>query len=476
MRVSVLSSMYLAAACNAMLVGSYRLATVATGIFSSVTRLERWCRLSAVLFVVSIVATSAAAADRVEFLSGANLTGSVKEIRGAKREFDFEAKIGNQTLIRTYSFSKVHAVTIKGKRYVLTPKLITKPPSDGNAPSAGDRGSTRTRVEINRLINEAGTTPPDGFDSVSLNYPKTIDLSWPKYTGPWDPKKDVGQFIWSSINENPRRWKEGTKFLHHVLSVNENNPEAQQKTFEKLGHCYHDLLGDWARGAFWWRKCKKYEMTSFLGLADCYWKLGSKEMATEQLNRIRTDRTRYGSVIKLWSDMGELEKALRLAETSAQAGNPSGAYVAAGDACRQHGRFATAIAYYRKVLPLPTTGRDGKKNGILDRNRQSAQTAIGNIKTFETLDLSRIPDGTYSGTSLAYIADLTVAVTVKSGRMMSVRVTKHKDKQYYSALTDTPQQIIEKQGLKGVDATSGATITSQAIIDATAKALAKGED
>ncbi len=98
------------------------------------------------------------------------------------------------------------------------------------------------------------------------------------------------------------------------------------------------------------------------------------------------------------------------------------------------------------------------------------------IKMFEALDVSRIADGIYSGKSLSFIGELTVSVTVESGRMISVEVTKHRDKQYYSALTDTPRRIIEKQGLKGVDATTGATITSQAIIYATAKALASGKE
>ena len=39
---------------------------------------------------------------------------------------------------------------------------------------------------------------------------------------------------------------------------------------------------------------------------------------------------------------------------------------------------------------------------------------------------------------------------------------------------DTPAKIIAKQGVKGVDATSNATITSEAIINGTAKALASG--
>ncbi len=427
------------------------------------------------VFPTFLPAASATAADVVEFISGAKITGKVKQVRQAEREFDFEAKVGDRSLTRTYKFSEVRAVTMNGKRYVLTPKASDKPPANGDRKSDGN-GSARTPAEINRLINQAGATRPDWFDATPLDYPRTIDLSWPKYKGPWNPNKDAGQFIWSRINENPRRWKEGVKFLHHVLSVNKTNSSAQQKAVEKLGHCYHNLLGDWARGAFWWRKLEQHNMNSYLGLADCYWKLGSKQMVAESLDKISTDRTRYGSVIKLWSDMGELKTALRLADTSARAGNKSGAYVAAGDACRQHGRFSESIAYYQKVLPLPTTNRDGKKNFILDRNRQHAQTAIENIKTFETLDVSRIPDGTYSGSSLSYVGDLAVDVTVQGGRITSVRVTKHKDKQYYSALTDTPKRIVEVQGLKGVDAFTGATITSQAIINATAKALARAKN
>lgn len=338
------------------------------------------------------------------------------------------------------------------------------------------RDNTRTRAEVEALIENVGRTPPDWYGSTPLNYPRTLDLSWPKPSGPWNTRKHISHYMFSVINENPRRWKEGARFMHHVLSVNGDDPQVHQKAFDQLGHCYHDLLEDWARAAFWWGKLNKYHMDNFMGLADCYWKLGSKEMATDLLRRIRTDSTRYGSVIKLWSDMGELDEALRLAEASARAGNPSGARIGAGDACRKHGRYSRAVAYYKKVLALPATytriNGKNQKNPILERNKQRAQTAIDNIKTFETLDLNRISDGIYTGTSPAYVGDLTVAATVQNGRITSVRITKHKDKQYFSALTDTPNQIIKKQGLKGVDATTSATITSEAIINATAKALA----
>jgi uncharacterized protein with FMN-binding domain len=80
----------------------------------------------------------------------------------------------------------------------------------------------------------------------------------------------------------------------------------------------------------------------------------------------------------------------------------------------------------------------------------------------------------YRADSIAYAGSLHVEVTVKAGRIESIRVTRHEEKQFYSALTDTPAQIIRQQSVKGVDAVTGATMTSEAIINATAKALAEG--
>ena len=75
---------------------------------------------------------------------------------------------------------------------------------------------------------------------------------------------------------------------------------------------------------------------------------------------------------------------------------------------------------------------------------------------------------------MAYAGQLYVEVDVKGGRIESVRVTQHRERQFYSAITDTIQQIVAKQSVKGVDATTGATMTAEAIINATAKALAGG--
>jgi len=100
--------------------------------------------------------------------------------------------------------------------------------------------------------------------------------------------------------------------------------------------------------------------------------------------------------------------------------------------------------------------------------------SIDAIRAVDGLDLSKVRDGTYTASSNAYAGPLDVAVDIKGGKILSVKVTKHQEKQFYTALTDTPAQIVAKHGIKGVDAVTSATITSEAIMNATVKALAKG--
>jgi uncharacterized protein with FMN-binding domain len=93
------------------------------------------------------------------------------------------------------------------------------------------------------------------------------------------------------------------------------------------------------------------------------------------------------------------------------------------------------------------------------------------VRLFDRLDLTQVADGKYRANSPGYAGEIHVEVEVQQGRIEAVRIVGHQEKQFYSALTDTPRKIIEKQGVKGIDATSSATITSEAIINATAKAL-----
>jgi len=331
----------------------------------------------------------------------------------------------------------------------------------------------RTRAEVEALIQRMGTTPPDWWDSVKLTYPPTLDLDWPiKAEGEWDARKNVGQYIWDVINPNPGRWREGIRLVHYLMIRHKDDRDKLGRSMETLGHMFHNLMEDWARAAFWWRKSMQYDVyVDPISLAHCYWKLGSREMAEEVLSAIPDDYTRHGALIKLWADMGEIDKALKLAERKAAGGMPTIAYRTAGDTCRLVGRYKEALTYYEKAL---NAKEDAGREGDVQKDRERAQASIEAIKVFDTLDVARVPDGTYRASSIAYAGPLHVEVIVKGGRIQVVRVTEHEEKQFYAALSETPKRIIEKQGVRGVDAVTGATMTSEAIINAAAKALAGG--
>jgi uncharacterized protein with FMN-binding domain len=334
-------------------------------------------------------------------------------------------------------------------------------------PQAAKGPPGKSKGEVQALIKKVGATPPDWFQATPLNYPKTLDLTWadPPQGSPWDPGKNIGQFIWTSINENEARWKEGVRFLHHLLTLNQKNATIVKRTMAALANMYHNLHQDWARAAFWWEKAGDLDNVN---LAHCYFKLGSKQMASEILGKYPADNTRFCDVARLWAEMGDHDRALKMALQTAQ-GTPDVGFLAAGDICRAAGRYKEALDHYQKVVAANAGGRDIKQA------KGRAQASIDAIKLVDTLDLKRVPDGAYRDQSLGYTGQVGVEVTMASGRIAAVKVTQHTEKQYYAAITDTCRQIIDKQGAKGVDATSGATLTSEAILNAAMKAVSKGQ-
>lgn len=393
--------------------------------------------------------------DTVESTAGTKLDGKV--VSRDEKFVVIEVTVNGKPVRRKFALHLVRAITIDGVREDLKAGGAAKPVAPGAA--AGQR----TKAEIEKLI-AAAATPPDWLESTKLNYPKTLDLSWPeKPQGNWNNQKNVGQFYWDVVNPNPGRWREGVKLMHHLMDMHKADKDAVARAARDLGGMYHRLFQDYARAAYWARQAEGYE--NHVLLAECYFRLGNKQMAVELLNQLRGVPL---AAIKLWADMGETDRALKMAELFANGQGADEAYLHAGDACRFAGRYAQALTYYNKVLDLPDTKDNKMSKG---RARASAEA----IKLFDTLDVTKVADGSYKASSLGYEGPIEVEVTVRAGRIEDVKVTKHKEKQFYAALTDTPDQIIKKQSVKGVDATSRATITSEAIINASAKALRSGQ-
>ncbi len=90
------------------------------------------------------------------------------------------------------------------------------------------------------------------------------------------------------------------------------------------------------------------------------------------------------------------------------------------------------------------------------------------------VDVSAIADGTYEGTGKGIGGDVPVSVTVAGGKITEVTVGDNSETQGIGtkAIEQLPAKIVEANGVEGVDAISGATVTSKAIFTAVEEALA----
>jgi len=325
---------------------------------------------------------------------------------------------------------------------------------------------TRTEQEIKDLIVQEGKKQPVWWNEVKVDYPTTLNLDFPGSVpdSGWDNQRNVGQFVWDIVNPNPHRWRPGIKLFHTLLQRHKDDVNKRNQIMRDMGSMYFRFEQDYARAAFWWKNSGNLQNFSGMAaqLAECYWRLGNKQMALDELEK----QPVYLSQIKLLGDMGETDKALKYCESLSKS-NPLIANFYAGDACRIVGRNKEALEYYRKATTAPRV--DHAKTETF---RTRAEANILGLRAFVMLDLKNVADGTYRSDSMGYEAPIHVEVTVKSGVITDVKVTDHREKQFYSSITATCRQIKEKQGVNGVDATSGATMTSEAILNATAKALA----
>ncbi len=86
---------------------------------------------------------------------------------------------------------------------------------------------------------------------------------------------------------------------------------------------------------------------------------------------------------------------------------------------------------------------------------------------------AKYTDGTYTGTAAGRNGDVVVSVTVNNGKIASVDIVQHEETAGLSdaAIAEIPAAIVKKNSTK-VDAVSGATVTSKAIMAAVDAALA----
>ena len=90
---------------------------------------------------------------------------------------------------------------------------------------------------------------------------------------------------------------------------------------------------------------------------------------------------------------------------------------------------------------------------------------------------AELTDGVFEGTGKSFGGDLKVAVTVEGGKITAVEVGENSETQGIGskAIEQLPAAIVEAGGTEGVDAVSGATVTSKAIFTAVEDCLAQAK-
>lgn len=105
-------------------------------------------------------------------------------------------------------------------------------------------------------------------------------------------------------------------------------------------------------------------------------------------------------------------------------------------------------------------------------NADSKPDTNQNVNQNANLDFSNLKDGTYSGTGQGRNGSIEVTVKVKKGKVTSITIeSSREDSQYMNRAKDTViGEIIDAQSLN-VNTVSGATMSSNGIIEAVANAL-----
>jgi len=328
----------------------------------------------------------------------------------------------------------------------------------------------RSSREVVELIRRVGPTKPDWWDDVRLDYPKTLDLSWPKPKrgAKWNPQKNPSQYLMSVIYRQPRRWRSAAKLFQHIIDISDDNDRARHNAMQSLGLVYARFLADYPRAAYWWQKVAREKRSlntrEAVGLAECYWQLGSKSKTERVL------RSLGGGTTKLWAEIGDLDQALAVARREARGNWPHNAFLAAGNAYRSHGRHRQAMGLYRRLAKLKPQGKRAKG---LQRMKKLGQQSIAATEIYQGLDLGKARDGTYTGVGEGFRGPMQVNVVIADGAIEAIKVVKHREDWYFRSLTEVPRRLVKRQGVKGVHAVTGATYTSNGIVNATADAIRK---
>ncbi|HUT35968.1 MAG TPA: FMN-binding protein [Planctomycetota bacterium] len=133
-----------------------------------------------------------------------------------------------------------------------------------------------------------------------------------------------------------------------------------------------------------------------------------------------------------------------------------------GDRAGARAAYQRAARLYEAIPPKPPLQ--------LPASRAAARVASkADMLDRDALKSARLREGTFAATVFGYSDNIRATVTVRDGRIADVKLD-HREKADLGARTILPERIVREQRAD-VDAITGATVTSQAIMSAVFQAL-----
>ncbi len=258
-------------------------------------------------------------------------------------------------------------------------------------------------------------------------------------------------------------WKDARLHIRKLLA------EGKNREAIKLTYIYHvEQKNGSADG-------HEYPMYLFLG-GEYAW--AAKVYAERLASKPKGATFDYSALASLYAHFGEHQRALqtlrdsleRLPDPPWQINAKATLNDKLGDVYAAMGDIEKAREHYREAIRLFPTSNQPYGRHLLHRNAAKVQAKL-DLLNRNALDLRRLKDGVYRGSGVGYAKEVNAVVTVKAGRITDIRL-QHEEKIDLGATDTVPKQIIERQTLE-VDAVTGATVTTQAIVQAVYEALQK---
>ncbi|MBM4039624.1 MAG: FMN-binding protein [Planctomycetes bacterium] len=295
----------------------------------------------------------------------------------------------------------------------------------GSSAAAGEGGLAEAVAKLK--------LPPAWFDGVKVDFDTNR------------PLKDAMPVIQDLLDAGGEKAKQGVKLLYIY---------GEEKKQRGDGYPFFLLLGGqdvWAAKLFLDTIAKYPEghTEMYINLASLYVKYEEPQKALELLTTALTKPPRAP-----WDVLHRAKMNDKLGDVYAGLANT--------DKAAEH--YRAAIELFPKVM-VPNI------RPFAQRYARRTEAKL-ELLTRKALDISKLADGVYRGSSIGYGGPIELEVTVKSGRIADIKV-QHKERIDQGASKIAPRQIIERQALN-VDAISGATVTIQAIVEATYRALTEG--